>query len=96
MERDPTNGNGEPVGGPGGVREDGPLRRRIAMTMERRALRENWPMPPAKLREVVARQVAIATNRAGSNREATMAFRALLEGESAWLASRLVISRHGD
>lgn len=82
MSCNPTDGNGENFGGAGAVREDGPLRHRIAMTLERRAMRENWPVPPEQRLGIIARQVAIATDPASSAREATLAFKAILAADS--------------
>ncbi len=81
MDRNPTDGIAESLGGKGGVPEDGPLRHRIAMTMERRAMREDWPTPAEQRPGIVARQVEIAISGTTA-RERTMAFRAILAADS--------------
>jgi hypothetical protein len=54
--------------------------RRSELAIERRALRRHWPVPAAKRKEILGRQINIATH-AARDADAVRAFKALLAAE---------------
>lgn len=76
----PNNGNNEEPesqGGTGGEYAGELLTRRQINRLDRKAMREHWPLPDGKIKaQMVERQVKIAIE--GEDREATSAYKAVL------------------
>ncbi|MCC7424810.1 MAG: hypothetical protein IT428_31450 [Planctomycetaceae bacterium] len=47
-----------------------------------KAIKQRWPIPAEKRAQLIERQLAIATAKNSSNREATAAFRAIMTAEA--------------